>query len=398
MLLFDIFKLSAKNAYRGKARAVLTALSVAIGISSVILISTIGDSGKKIVNTELEKLGVDGITIFESQYSVQKPLLASDARLVQSTIKEIEYAQPIVLEYGAFRMNREAGNTLYWGVDSDIEKILDIKMLYGRMPNRLDIRAKNHVAVIDDELAIRSYKRNNVVGKKILLNICGKTYRFDVVGVVKSQKEGLNYLTGGSIPDFIYIPYTTLNSIKNSDNITQIAIKCDNNVIPDETGKKATDFLSRIKNNPDGYSSENITGYVENLKSIANIVALLISAIAAISLGVAGLGIINTMLSSVVERRKEIGICMAVGARRTDISACFLTEAVIISVVGGTVGAMSGVGLSIIVTSLLNMESIISPTKIIAAEAVSVLCGTVFSVIPARLASRLDPIEALRNE
>jgi putative ABC transport system permease protein len=189
-----------------------------------------------------------------------------------------------------------------------------------------------------------------------------------------------------------------LNSIRNSNSITQIAIKCADNVLPEEIGKKTTDFLSRSKDSPDGYSSENITGYVDNLKSIANIVAILISAIAAISLGVAGLGIINTTLSSVVERRKEIGICMAVGAKPMDISTCFLTEAIIISVVGGTVGAISGVGLSMLVTSILNMQSVISLNKILAAEIVSVLCGSIFSVIPARLASRLDPIAALRDE
>ena len=133
------------------------------------------------------------------------------------------------------------------------------------------------------------------------------------------------------------------------------------------------------------------------LKSIANLVTLLISAIAAISLGVAGLGIINTMISNTVERRKEIGICMAVGAKRRDISICFLTEAVIISCAGGTVGAIAGAGLFFIITRLLGTAFMISPVKILVAEAVSVICGVVFSVIPARRASRLDPIEALRN-
>jgi putative ABC transport system permease protein len=398
MYFKDILMLSVKNASRGKTRAVLTALMVCIGISSVILISAIGDSGKSIINEELEKLGICGITVFSSQAAPANPLVVSDVELIENSIREVSCAQPVVLEYGGFRLNRVSGNTIFWGVDSEIEKILDIKRVYGRMPNRTDIRGKAYAAVIDDKLALKSYKRVNVVGKNILLSISGKTYRFMIIGVVKSQKDGLNHLTGDALPDFIYIPYTTLNGIRNANDITQIAIKCENSETLAETGEKAVRLLSRTKNNPDGFSSENLTGYVENLKSIANLVTLLISAIAAISLGVAGLGIINTMISNTVERRKEIGICMAVGAKRRDISICFLTEAVIISCAGGTVGAIAGAGLFFIITRLLGTAFMISPVKILVADAVSVICGAVFSVIPARHASRLGPIESLKND
>lgn len=397
MLFRDVFHIAASNARRSRARAWLTGLSIAIGVSSVMLISSLGDSGQKVITNELDKLGINGITVYSTNTEIN-PLTAEDAEYLENTMPEVACALPLVIEYGSYRLKNIQGNTVVWGVDSEIDRVLDIELLHGRLPNRTDIQFGGNVAVIDDALAQKTYQRDNVVGKSIMVGVGGATERFEIIGVIRSQQDGINQMVGGMIPDFMYIPYTTANRMRSSSEVSQIAIKCASGFSSDTAGQKAAEVLGRSKHITDGYATENMTGHVNNLKSIAGLVALLLSAVAAISLCVGGLGIMNTMLSSTAERKKEIGICMAIGAKRSDIAICFLTESALVSAIGGSIGALIGLGLSWLISVVLGMPTAFSLQKLLIAEAVSIFCGIIFAVIPAVRASKLDPIVALRDE
>lgn len=398
MFFRDVLRISTANAIRGRVRALLTALSIAIGVSSVMLISTLGDSGTMVINGELDKLGINGITLYANKSTGAEDLQVADAMKIEESVPEIESAQPLVIEMGSYRLKNKQGSIVLWGVDANIQEILGVEILYGRMPNASDVKFSKNVVVIDQALAQKNYKRDNIVGKNIVICSAGNIAKFEVVGIIRSQKDGINQIVGGAIPEFAYMPYTTLNNLRSATNISQIAIKCRDNSIAEEAGNHAVEVLSRYHNKPGGYGSENVSGHVDKLKNIAGLVALLISAIAAISLCVAGLGIMNTMLASTAERRKEIGICMAIGAKRRDIAICFLTESALISAAGGTVGALIGLGISALVTTIFHMPNAFSISKILIAESVSIFCGIIFAVIPALRASKLDPIVVLRDQ
>ncbi|MEG2378345.1 MAG: ABC transporter permease, partial [Clostridia bacterium] len=282
MQLIDIVKISLSNAVRGRMRALLTAISIAIGVSSVMLISTLGDSGKMVINRELDRLGISGVTIY-SKDSTRAELTTDDAKKLRERVRGIEVAQPLVIEIGGYNANNGRGNVVLWGVDSKINQILDIEMLHGRMPNSADVKFGNNVVVIDETVAMSNFHRENAVGKEVVLSVSGTYEQFKIIGVMRSQKDGINKLVGGEIPEFTYLPYTTLNRMRSSTNISQIAIKCAANLNSEKISKDAVAVLERTNHLKDSYGSENMSGHVSKLKNIAGLVALLISAIAAIS-------------------------------------------------------------------------------------------------------------------
>ncbi len=393
MLFFDVLKLSAINAFRGKMRTVLTMLSITIGIASVLLVSSIGSSGEAVIIRELKKLGLDGLTVYKSEGKGESILVAEDAERLKKRFSEIEAAIPVVLEIGTYKMNQQQGNTVLLGVGGAADSVYDVKILHGRIPNESEVRANKRIAIIDDELALKTYKRTNVVGKEISVQINGKSEKFKIIGVIKSQKDGINKLFGNNIPDFVYLPYTTLNQIRDSMEITQIAIKSSKKA---NNGENFANYINKIKGE-NVFSAENVSSQMEEISSITGLISLVITAIASIALCVAGIGIMNSMFSSCTERRREIGVCMAIGARFQDILICFLTEAILISLSGGLLGAGIGIFLGNVISNLLKLKYEFNLITLLVSEGVSVLFGIVFSILPAIKAARLDPIKALRR-
>ncbi len=395
MFIKDVLKMSLLNAFRGRIRSVLTALSIAIGVSSVLLVTSIGASGEKVIVREVEKLGLGGIGIYQNSEAKSKALYSEDAESIKKRFKEVSVALPVVLEYGGLRFNKTDTDAVLFGIGEKADQVYDVTVLHGRIPNNSDVKNVKKVAVIDEELALKSYKRTNVIGKEIVINLRDNTEKYQIIGVIKSQKDGINKMLGGSVPDFVYVPYTTLNKMRNSDTLSQISVKCIGS--QEENGEKFADYLSRKNGLENAYISENMSSKIGEIQTITGLVSLIISAIAAISLCVAGIGIMNTMFSSTTERYREIGICMAVGACSRDIMLCFFVESIIISLIGGTIGGIIGWLATLGISGALNVESVYSMKTFLFAEMISVFCGGIFSVIPAYKASRLDPIITLRS-
>ncbi len=395
MSIKDVLKIASINAFRGKTRSALTALSVMIGVSSVLLVSSVGSSGEKLITKELEKLGLSGVSVYQSQDKNSVPLVAEDAKKLEKRFDNILMTLPVVLEIGTFKMNQIMSNAVLFGVGEQADQVYNVTLLHGRVPNKSDMKKAGRVVVVDNELALKTYRRTNVVGKDLVVKFNGYNEKFKIIGVIKSQKDGINQMFGNNMPDFLYLPYSTLNELRGKDEISQIAIKCIGEYNSD--GAEFAEYLSNIKSAPNSYTSENVSSKMGEVKSIAGLISLFISAVAGISLCVAGLGIMNTMFSSTAERKREIGVCMAVGATSGDILLCFLFESIMIALIGGTLGAVIGCSITFIISNLLNLGFIFNFKTFAAAEIVSFFCGGVFSVIPAFKASRLEPIEALRR-
>lgn len=393
MHFYDILRVSFLNTLRGKTRSMLTAMSIMIGVASVILVSTIGSSGERIIVDEIEKFGLDGISVYQGSGN-SKAIYASDAQLLKNRFNTITETMPFVAQYGSYKINKTNTSAVLIGIGSNSDKIYNISTLHGRLPNESDIERKRKIAIVDAEFAKKSYHRENIVGKNIELSINGISDKYTIVGIIQAQKDGFNQILGGNLPDIVYVPYSTLNKQRNGEELSQIAIKCSVSTDGDEFAQ----YLSRIKGcEKDGYVAQNLSSKIGEVKSITGIVSVIMSAVAAIALCVAGLGVMNTMFSSTKERASEIGICMAIGAKSRDVMICFVTESVIIALVGGTVGVAIGISLISAVSKILNFNLIYSTRTFLIAEIVSIICGGLFSLIPAAKASWTEPITALKR-
>ena len=393
MCLRDILKLAVLNISRKKMRNLLNVVAITIGVSSVLLISSIGTSGEKIIGEELERLGIQGIAVFQNETPNSVPLYAEDAERLKNRFTCIKETLPVVLETGYLKFNKVSSNAVLFGVGESAEDIYNVSVLYGRTPNKEDIKNREKVIVVDDELAEKAYRRKNVVGKTLTIKYREKSEVYKVIGVIRSQKSGINQLMGNSLPNFVYLPYSALNELRNEKSLNQIAVSCFGGYKSD--GREFSKYLSKIKSSPGAYSSKDFSAEIDEIKKIPQIVSGILGTIAAISLIVAGIGIMNTMLSFVAERKKEIGIMIALGASKKHILFCFLCEAIIVVLSGGVLGAALSFAILKLVSGLFEFSIDLEYDIFFTTEMLSLACGIIFSILPAVQVSKMNPIVAL---
>ena len=222
--------------------------------------------------------------------------------------------------------------------------------------------------------------------------------RFEAVGVIKTGSGLLQNLIGDYIPNFLYVPYTTLQSVTGKNSFDQIAVRVEDNYDVDEAGQSIVSTLSNTTGISDGFLANNLVKQKDGLKSILNTVTVVLSAVGAISLLVASLSIMTVMMVSVNERTREIGIKKSIGARRSTILCEFLLEAIFISLIGCLIGVVVGIGISFFGASYVNISLQLRKDIILLAVGFSLLSGIIFGVYPAAKASRLKPVDALRIE
>jgi len=391
----DLLQHSVKCVLRGRTRSALAAIAVSIGVFAIVLISSAGNSGQEMILEEVERLGIQGLTVYTKdksglQLHPEDLSIAKDAYGVDS-------AMPIQLEYCTFESRNRTGNCLVWGVTEELSEIMNLHLISGRFFRGSDLLGKERVVIIDDGLANDIVGNANPIGRTLTITTTAGKEMFTVVGVVKSQKAGLDQLLGEVVPQFLYVPYETLCEMTGRTTFEQLAISCISEVNPDEVGERVVQKLDRISG-MNAYQYQNISGYKENLVSITELVESMISVIAAISLLVAGICVMSSMLSSAAERKREIGICMAIGAEKRDIMRCFLLESIMISVAGGIIGAALATVVIKIAESILGVAVTVAWDRTVAAELFACGLGIVVGMIPARKAAELDPICALREE
>lgn len=382
---------------RGKLRSALTITAIAIGVAAVILIGSLGETGKALIQNELNMLGINGLTVYKSAGSGVL-LNADDAQAIQTRLDDVTVTMPITVEYGRYKLSKKTDQAFIWGINENVGQVLNIELLYGRLPSSAEVRKKAKVALIEDNLAISAYARDNIVGKSIALTVNGKKADFEIIGIISNKDSGLTQLTQEFIPVSIYTPYTTLCDCLDKERIDQIAIACAADSDTDRVGQEAVTYLSRkYSGNGAAFTVQNIGSYKDQVSSVIGLVTLFLNAVAGISLCVAGFGIMNAMLSTTHERKTDIGIIMAMGAKRKDIAFSYLAESGIISAVGGLVGVTIGIIICVAVCVSLGIQPVIKPFYVISSELVAIGCGLLFGVVPANKASKLDPIQALRN-
>ncbi len=394
--MFDSLKCAVRNLGRKKMRTVLTVAGIAIGVASVVMISNISECGTLAVSAELDSLGLGGLTV-STTLEDDAPALAEDELDVIRSIKYVEQAMPVMMQTTEVYARGTEMDAIVWGVDSKANRVISLQALYGRYITNLDVNTESNVCMVDQNYARNTYYRDNIIGKKISILCGGVVEEFEVVGVIKTGSGLLENMLGNYIPNFVYVPYTTLQRLVGRQSFDQVAVRIQEGADVDEIGQEIVDTLGRV-NSSGGYIASNLVKQKDGLYNLLNIVTVILSAVGAISLLVASLSIMTVMLVSVNERTREIGIKKSIGARRRTILFEFLLEAVLISILGCLIGVIAGTGISYFGAYLFGMTLQIRTDIMLLAVLFSLFTGIVFGVYPAAKASRLRPVDALRLE
>lgn len=396
-MLFDSFVCSLRNLGRKRFRSFLTIASIAIGVASVVLIGSIGEIGKQTISDELNSLGLGSLTVSADQKFTRQKMDQRDLELIRD-LPSVKSATPVVVNFSSIRMRGLVANAMLWGVDSEGDQLISLKSQHGRLLNEADIAGAADVCVIDANVAQMFYKRDNIVGKYLEAMIGGSYVRLEIVGVASSGGNILQTMVGDVIPSFAYVPYTTIQRYTGDQAFEQIAVTLHDDSNSDATAEQLTASVNRLHNINRGFKAENVSKQKETLNNLLGIVTVVLSSIAAVSLVVAGLGIMTVMTVSVNERTREIGIKKSIGATRGTILLEFLIEAFTISLIGSMVGVGGGLSVVWIGCALLHLPVSIDPGLIMISVLLTVGIGMVFGVYPATVAARMRPVDALRTD
>lgn len=395
-MILDLLKQCLRNLKRQKGRSILTVLSISIGVASVILTSSIGVTGKTVINQEMNQMGIDGVLIGKESSS-SKITFGQEQLETIRTQKDVLEAFPIVTSFSQIKMRDYIAKSLVWGIDEGAKQVISLSPVYGRMIRKGDIDSHRNVCLVDINTAKAFYHRDNIVGKTLRILVDGTYHSFEVIGVVNSGGNLLQSLAGSYIPTFVYLPYTTMQDIMGKQDFDQIAVKLSPGI---DMEKASNTLLASLmtQTGQAGYSLENMSQHREQLDQIIAAVTIIISAVAAISLVVAGLGIMTIMLISVNERTREIGIKKSVGANKRMIMKEFLIEAAMLSCIGGILGAGGGIAAIYIGGFILNVPITIHGTAVILTIVLTVFLGIIFGVYPSMKAAQMMPVDSFRKE
>lgn len=393
----DYLKCAFRNLGRKHLRTLLTVLGIAIGVASVVIVANISQCGTNAVTGEMDSLGLSGLFITRSG-KVQNAFLDSGDLDLIRRMDQVEMTTPVLTSNTTISARNVSSDAVLWGIDSNAGNIVSLQAVYGRLFTRHDVSAGANVCLIDEAFAKKAYARPNVVGKEVCLACGGSMQNFTVVGIIKTGTGLLENAIGDYIPNFVYIPYTTMQAMNQRNDFDEIAVKLKSNADAAGTGNLILTRLNGEKGTLGAFVSNNLAKQKDGLLQIMGIVTLVLSAVGAISLIVASLSIMTMMLVSVTERTREIGIKKALGATRLDIMSEFLMEAVLLSLIGSAAGIAAGMGISWALAAYFHAVLTFRTDVIAVAAAFAILSGTVFSIYPAYQASCLRPVDALRQE
>jgi|SRR5665648_7680 len=405
MLFLENIKLALNSIRSNKMRSFLTMLGIIIGISSVIAITSIGDSAKATVSKEFESFGKNNVMIYPNWRENPDMIIGPNAAFSQEDIdalsvrfeKELAYIDPYLSIQSETTVGRVKGNWSIQGVAGSFDEFKKMNIIHGRMISNSDLKGKRDYIVIEKKGAEIFFNTENPVGRIMNLNVNGNMREFVIVGVYAEEKS----LFSGLMSTSAYTAYSPYTSIQGGleINASMLNIYIGDGYNIKQTSDAMVNYLEKIKGTEKGfYISDSVESQQGTVDQILGTLSLAIGAIAGISLVVGGIGIMNIMLVSVTERTREIGIRKALGARTKDILIQFLIESMIISAIGGVIGTALGSGIAVIGMSIAGAELVISPLVVLFAVLFSAMVGMFFGIYPARKAAKLDPIEALRYE
>ena len=400
----ESFLMAWASLIANKMRSILTMLGIIIGVAAVIALVSIGNGVKQDIQNSISSLGSNLLMVMPgaprtpgvrpSQGSM-KSLKVSDYQAI-SKLDGVKAASPYTANSYVTIYQSKNWTTTVSGVSSNFQDVNNWTMAEGRFISSKNVENRERVAVVGQTVVKNLFAGEDPVGKEIRV----KNIPFRVIGVLNSKGNGT---MGNDQDDVIFIPYTTaMERVEGVDYLRMVYV-----VASDDNGidrlQSDIENLFRVRHsikdtNLDDFNIQNMKSIMETMEQTTGTLTLFLGAVAAISLVVGGIGIMNIMLVSVTERTREIGIRKALGATYFVIVTQFLIEAVVISLMGGLIGIALGIGASKLIGLASGMSTVISVPTIVLSFAFSMAIGLVFGIYPARKAAKLNPIDALHYE
>lgn len=399
MTLRDFFLLATGSVIAHRLRSLLTALGIAIGIASVVLLTAIGSGIHQFVLNEFTQFGTNLIAINPGKttthgasvgaFGTDRPLTIEDAEALQR-LPAVVASEPIMAGNGVVESSGRERRTNIYGVGPHFPEVFTIGVSSGRFLPPDEPRAARAFAVLGSTLQRELFGGANPVGQRI--RIGGETYR--IIGVMQSKGQ----ILGFDIDDTIYIPTAKALEMFNRDSLMEIDILYRAGADADAIARQVRELLI-ARHGKEDFAITTQQQMLEVLDKVLGVLTFAVGALGGISLVVGGVGILTIMTIAVRERTAEIGLLRALGAERRQVLLLFLGEATVLAAIGGAAGLLLGIGGA----QLLHLAVPALPVQIewnyvLLAEAIAALIGLAAGVLPARHAARLDPVEALREE
>lgn len=406
MNIIRTIRISLRALSRNKMRSFLTALGIIIGVGAVISMISIGQGAKRAVEERFDSMGTNllfvrpGSRSFRGRHGgggTYQNLTPDDAKAIEEKADAVRYISPNVSTRAQIIYGNKNWNTSIQGVGAKYPEIRNWEIEEGIFFDEIIVKSGQKVCVLGSEVNENLFEGADPIGQIIRI----KKIPFRVIGVLKSRGEAGGWFNRD---DMIAIPYTTAQRrlIGRTDRINSIDVSAISMARSMEAVEQIEEIL-RIRHKiapgaEDDFHISNMSEIAEGAAESTKILTILLGGIASVSLLVGGIGIMNIMLVSVTERIREIGIRMSVGAREKDILLQFLAEAIVLSFLGGIIGIGMGVLSSNLISHFAGWQTLVSIDSIALAFIFSGSVGVFFGFYPARKASKLDPIEALRYE
>ncbi|MHC1747871.1 MAG: ABC transporter permease [Cellulosilyticaceae bacterium] len=402
MNLKECVKGSIQQLLSNKLRTFLTMLGMFIGIGAVIMVLSIGAGVKDKMSGLFSDIGKGSLQINVSNYDSEYMMTQDDLEVIRQ-IPEIKEVVAFDNGYGTkLRTYKDEDKTMYiGGIPYNFGDVQHIEIVAGRNISKAEDTMKANVLLVSDTFAKIIHGKSNpndALGETVELTIGGVTSSFEIIGLMKT--ETFPGMPEDSMPLTAYIPFSTLDQIVGiGDQRTYSAVAVvKDEYNPNEIGYQVQRLLDKRHSTKNGYKVESAMKMIEQIDSTMTMVTSFIGLVAAISLVVGGIGIMNIMLVTVKERTREIGIRKAIGATNKEILRQFLIEAMILTLLGGVVGMLLGYFGGAIVGAVVKLNVKLTASMIIFSVGTSSAIGILFGVYPAYQASKLDPVEALRYE
>lgn len=390
MLIVESIKMAWQNIITNKMRSFLTTLGIVIGVASVIALISVVSSVKNYVIGEVMSMGADNITIQVIGTPLKIGLTQNDLDNL-SEVQNIKGISPTIS--GSMTVAAEGDimeNVEIKGKNETYFQETDDLIETGRPITKYDIESKNRVCIIGNDVANTLFPGQDPIGQELIIN----GYRYSIIGTLQKTAG----FTTTSNNNSVIVPYSTAMALAETGYINQVDLYMEDESLSEET----TDDIERVLNTAFNYKDNafyiiNMQDVLDMVDTMSNTMTTMLVGIASIALLVGGIGIMNMMLVSVTERTTEIGLRKALGAEPRTIQLQFLIESFFLSIFGGILGMILGFGASFWLSDILDVTYAIAPYSVILALGFSGTIGIIFGYAPARKASQLNPIDALRT-
>ena len=396
-------------------RSLLTMLGIIIGVASVIAIVTVGNGGRDYIVGMIRDMGNSAISLtVNATYADEEDYFTDEDIAAIKKLDGVQYASMQSIAMCQMTSNDKTGILMGIGCNTDMAMLMRTPLLYGRFFTEEEYAEGKNVGVIDVGSALQLFGKKDVVGEYVYCTSNDLTISVKIVGVVdimasmNLDTEELMSSMGAMMGNMqmtscmLLMPASvtaTINGVRNN-RYDMLQITAYDEEMLDGIGTAAINYVRSLHDNyeKDCYTVTNMATYIDLLDTVINVFTIFIAAVSAISLVVGGIGVMNIMLVSITERTREIGIRKALGAKTGTIMFQFLTESIILCLIGGVIGLLLGVAAAAFVSYIMNVPLYVEPSTILLAVGFSSAIGIIFGVYPAKRAANLPPIEALRRD